>query len=444
MLKNRFWRVIGLVFILTFVAVPIASATQFEGDDTFELAEGETSDGNLYAGGQTVTINGTVDGDLIAAGTKIILGPTGVVRGDMMAGGQEIRIQGTVEGDVRSAGFLAQVEGNGEVGGELVLAGFSIGALGDSSVAGDFLGFGYQGLIDGTIGGNANFGGSALDITGRVEGDMSAGVDADGSGAAPTFFFPGMPTLPRTASPGIKLADGAIGGDLTIESPAIDLGISADQVAGAIDRIEVARDSAAAVVPARPAGLLWFLKWLRTSLALLIFGAVAIWLTPRVLTDSREMISSKALPSTGWGCLTMAALPIVLSVLFLGTIAVLMLFGTLTLGALASPIISASGLLFAILTAGFNLLMWLARVAVALWVGRWILGNISPEMGNNKWLALLVGVLIYALLYSLPFIGFWLHVFWTGLGLGTLVLLSRPYWPGAAHSELASSEPALS
>lgn len=435
---SRLRRALVVACLGLIAAVPVVGATEFGGDDVYELAEGDTTDGNLYVGGQTVTINGTVDGDLIAGGTTVVVGPTGVVRGDMMAAGQSVIIRGTVEGDVRAAGFLVQAEGSASIGGELVAAGYSVGALESSSVEGTVMAAGYQGLIDGTLGGDLHFGGSALQITGRVEGDVAAAVDRSGAPAGPPMFmFPGQPALPRTAAPGFDVSEGEIGGSLTLQSPEAEPELDETRVGGSVETTEVAAPEAdAAAEPERSPALEWILDWLKTSAALLIFGAAAVWLAPRLLSGSGELIHTRALPSTAAGCGTMLVAPVLLVVIVVATFSVMLLFGTLSLGGLNSVVISGAGLAVAFLTAGLNLLAWLARVALALWVGRWLLAKANPGMAGNAWVALLIGVLIYAALRHMPFIGFWIHVLWTGLGLGALLLLIWPrvrsgWWPAA-------------
>lgn len=420
------WRVIGIVIILALIAVPTVGATEFIGADSYELAEGNTTDGNLYVAGETVTINGTVDGDLIAAGTTVILGPTGVVRGDMMAGGQQVYIRGTVDGDVRVAGYLVQAEDDARIGGEMIGAGYSVGALDQSTVGGDFVGFGYQALIDGTIEGDALFAGNALEIRGRVAGDVDAAVERSGS-APPNFPFPGQPAVPRIASPGFNVEQGEIGGNLSLQAPEVDIEIDSDRIGGDVETTMVAPSTdGAPAEPPRSPGVEWLLDWLRTSATLLIFGALALWLAPRALAGSEGFISKKPLPSTATGCGAMLLAPMLLAMIIFASIAVMLLFGALSLGGFNSVVISGAGLAFAGLTAGLNLLAWLARAALALWVGRWILAKASPGMDGNRWIALLIGVLIYAALRHLPYIGFWIHMLWTGLGLGALILLAWP------------------
>jgi len=429
--------IVALAVLLA--ATPAARATQFEGGQNYSLAAGQTISGNLYASGDTVNIDGTVEGDLIMTAGTAIVGPTAVIQGDVMAAGREVRIRGTVEGDVRSAGYLVQAEESATIGGEMISAGFSVGVLDQASVGGMFVGFGFQGLIDGSIAGDARFAGSALEVNGSIAGDLRAEVDAsDQGGGPPPMFMPNMPPLPRSARPGLSLAEGAVGGDLSVAAPG-DISVDASAVAGSIEkRLREVADEIEEQ-ESRPPAVAWLLEWLKTSAALLVFGALAVWIAPRALDGSQGNIRERALPSTGWGCLTLLVVPTGIAALVIATFALLGLFGAVQLGGLASPILSFSGLLLALLTAGVNLLAWLARVAVAVWVGGWILGKVGGGMAGNRWAALVLGVLIYALLRHLPYVGWWLHVFWSALGLGALILFSRPWWPrrggGTTYSE---------
>ena len=107
------------------LAPGMALAAQFMSDDAEALVEaGTTVEGNLYATGQTVTIEGTVDGDLICAGGQVAVAKGGVVTGDLMCAGQSVEISGEVRGDVRSAGYLVRVNEGGIRRGRALFAEF--------------------------------------------------------------------------------------------------------------------------------------------------------------------------------------------------------------------------------------------------------------------------------------------------------------------------------
>jgi UDP-3-O-[3-hydroxymyristoyl] glucosamine N-acyltransferase len=53
--------------------------------------------GLLLASGNTVTINGTVNGDVIALGSQVTIGTKAVITGNLFAGAQSVTLDGQVE-----------------------------------------------------------------------------------------------------------------------------------------------------------------------------------------------------------------------------------------------------------------------------------------------------------------------------------------------------------
>jgi hypothetical protein len=69
--------------------------------DQVVVPAGETIEGDLYASGGLVRVEGRVEGDLLAAAGQQVAGQ---VTGDVMAAGGSIDVSGRVGGDVRAAG----------------------------------------------------------------------------------------------------------------------------------------------------------------------------------------------------------------------------------------------------------------------------------------------------------------------------------------------------
>lgn len=164
------WPVIVAIIVVTGASVALAQ-TQLDGKirsgDQIVVSADETVDGDLYASGGQVRIEGTVDGDLLVWGGTVTI--TGEVTGDLMAAAGTVDVSGEVTGDARvAAGQLtlggtigedlfvaagqATVSSSGEVGEDLV---FGNGRMTvDGAVAGDVLGA--TGAYDrqGTVGGS--------------------------------------------------------------------------------------------------------------------------------------------------------------------------------------------------------------------------------------------------------------------------------------------------
>lgn len=169
-------RIVGAAVLLVLLIAASASAalaqeTQLGGKlragERVLVPAGDVVEGDLYASGGTVRIEGTVTGDLLASGGQVDV--VGEVGGDVMAAGGQIDITGQVDGDVRAAGGQLNILGSvgedlfvagglvtlsGEVGEDLV---FGTGQMVlNGSVAGDVLGSAGNYVRNGTIGGTEN------------------------------------------------------------------------------------------------------------------------------------------------------------------------------------------------------------------------------------------------------------------------------------------------
>src|SRR4051812_5664076 len=106
-------RILKVMAVIIAVGLPsVAVAYPVDSSQTVTLPKGQTKAGTFYATGQTVTIDGDVDGDLICAGQTVTV--SGAVHGDVICGGQNVTINGPVDGSVRAAGQTVDV--NGTVG----------------------------------------------------------------------------------------------------------------------------------------------------------------------------------------------------------------------------------------------------------------------------------------------------------------------------------------
>jgi cytoskeletal protein CcmA (bactofilin family) len=172
--RARLWR-IGLPSIVALVVVLSASAAlaqqtelggKIRGGDQVIVPAGETVEGDLYASGRAVRVDGVVTGDLLAVGGELAV--AGEVTGDVMAAGGSIVISGQVGGDVRAAG--GQLTVSGSVGEDLFVAGGQV-TLASSGQVGEDLVFGAGQLtLDGTVAGDVLGSGGDYNRRGTVGG----------------------------------------------------------------------------------------------------------------------------------------------------------------------------------------------------------------------------------------------------------------------------------
>jgi hypothetical protein len=440
-----------LVLSFTLLAGPVLAA-DIRTEDVIVIDEDVDDDLYLFAG--SITVNGTIHGDLIATGGDIVV--NGLVEGDLWAAGGSVHINGTVADDVRFAGSDLILGPGGQVGDDLFAAGFGFGAGSGSVIASDVFVAGYQALFGGEIGGNAKVAVGGLEISGHVAGDVEAEVAEPDPEFEQYSFFMRMwsPYMPeRIVAPGLAILDDAqIDGELTYTSP-VTADIPDEAVGGAIvyqtpvpEDMEVAEVE----VPEFPTGaftiaaiVTWFIRWvlgiLRNFVTLLAIGALLLWLVPAWLKEAARHWKEKPAHSLGWGVAVLVAFLVVVPMLLFVMIVLDIILGILTLGGLVGIITGVIMVLEAILVVGF----WILSVYVTKIVFSYLIGWLILKRFAAKWvdkamglIPLFIGLAIFVLVRSVPFLGALFSLLVTVFGLGAMWLLAwvRIYKPKKAAS----------
>ena len=145
-IRSPFYAVLLGTGLLVLALPGAALAAEVRNSNTaVVVAPGETLNDDLFASGQTVTIDGRVTGDVYAAAQTVVV--TGTVDGDLITGAQQVVVDGAVNGNVRAVGATVTVNGrvghsvsslaqqlnissSGHVDGSLVAAGETINVFG--------------------------------------------------------------------------------------------------------------------------------------------------------------------------------------------------------------------------------------------------------------------------------------------------------------------------
>jgi hypothetical protein len=426
MLSKSFIRIMGTAALLVILALSIASpALAFDGrgGDTVTIPADEVVDDDLYVAGETVVINGTIKGDLIAFAQTITI--NGTVEGDLIAAGQAIIINGNVQDDARIAGAALFVGETATIGSDLIGAGASLETRKGSTIGQDVVFVGGQVLLAGDIARNADISTGGLELRGTVGGNLKADVgDSDEASPGTYMFMPDTGVSIPNVKSGLTIDPAAkIGGDLEYTS-AKQLTIPEGVVAGKIVYMEPKVDEDEdAPKPVTTAELVMNtgLDIIRTIATLLLFGLLLIWLFPTFIKNAVERVKTAPLPSLGWGVIAYAAFFFALLVLIITMIIGAIIFGVLTLGTVSGTIVVLGLLAIFALILGFVLVTsFVAQILISMLGGQLILARIKPELADNKYLPLVIGVLIYAILVAIPIFGslvWWVVVL---LGLGAL------------------------
>lgn len=132
------------------------------------LPAGEVHQGWYFAGGDDVTIDGTINGDAFIAGGIVEI--NGTINGELFVAGGQVSVNGKVTDRVIAAGGGIRLAGRTEK--SIIAAGGTITLPRSASAGENILGAGGTVMIDGTIGGNARLAGGHVDIGGEVKGNL--------------------------------------------------------------------------------------------------------------------------------------------------------------------------------------------------------------------------------------------------------------------------------
>jgi hypothetical protein len=227
-------------------------------------------------------------------------------------------------------------------------------------------------------------------------------------------MMPGAPDIPAVPG-GLTIAEGAqIGGNLEYSSRA-EVAVPAGVVAGQVVRQELPAEELENPI------LDWFLDNLRNLVTLLIVGLLIVWLFPRFTDRSAAALRDQPLPSLLWGILSIFAVFFLLAVLAVIVIVLAVFFGFITLGSLVSTTIGIGILAAFALILGFILAVsYVSKVVVSYLGGRLILERASPALAANRAWPLVLGIVIFAILAAIPFLGGLFSLVVVLFGLGAL------------------------
>jgi hypothetical protein len=183
---------------------------------------------------------------------------------------------------------------------------------------------------------------------------------------------------------------------------------------------------------------------------LLLVGGLAIWLRPALIQRPAESLRRRPLPAAGFGLLAvLLVVPAVIVAILLAVLLVIVgiWLGSATFWGLAFVL---WGIGFPVLTLAVALLAltvaYGSKVIVADLVGSLILKRLAPGVMKYRILPLLLGLVLYVLLRSIPYVGWVIEAIVTILGLGGIWLAARRRQPAvqvAAVGEQGEPAPAL-
>src|SRR5665647_1799838 len=208
---------LALLMLGMFVSAPVASAFDGRHGDQVLIGKDEVISDDLFVGGTTVIVDGTVNGDLVAGGQTVVI--NGKVTGNVFAAGLSVTVNGSVGHDVVAAGAAVTIGPNAQIGYNVYSAGSSVETQPESQIGGSLVIGAGQGLIAGQTTSDLVAGASRLRLEGTVGRNARIRVGSADSEFSPGDFGPRTPAMPSVPT-GLTFGPGArVAGNLEYVSP---------------------------------------------------------------------------------------------------------------------------------------------------------------------------------------------------------------------------------
>jgi hypothetical protein len=244
-------------------------------------------------------------------------------------------------------------------------------------------------------------------------------------------MFTPQQQLPPAIPAGLRISkDAQIGGKLTYTSSVNQhSAVQAAPAGGIVYQTPVpsqAQLQRSRSLPQQFPILGWLFSRLRELVSLLILGALALWLLPTIFERTVEMARTKVAASAGYGFLAVLVGYIGAGILFIAILVISILLGLVSLGGLGWAFFGLTGSGLGLAMTIFTLLVtYGSKLIVAYLAGTWMVKSLFPQATHLRIWGMLVGVVAYVLLRSIPILGAVIAFVVILIGVGAMWLAYR-------------------
>ncbi len=368
------------------------------------VKEGEVVDHNLVLSGPTVTMKGKVEGDLLAVGDKIKI--NGEVDGNLVVVGNQVALNGPVSGNVYIGAATLVIGPEASAGRDVSFIGGMFETNSTSAITRDLNMISLDSKLAGKTGRNTNA------LIGPLRIGMVIYQFIQDQGWLPKSTSLDSQSLAMQPVTGSGLMLQSIQPLVLLAAPTHELGQQPAQQSGGTSNAQWQT---------------WGIALLRNIAALLIVGLLAVWLVPAQLTYASQRPRSRPWASLligfvvlllGW-FLVLLALLVVLGLAFFFFWISLPNLGFLV-GSLGVLAIGLASVIY------WLSIVFFSKVIIAFLLGRMIFARSTSKSAQGRVLPLIVGVIVFALILSIPYLGWVVSVFATMFGLGALWMVAFP------------------
>ena len=350
-------------------------------------------DQDVFLTGQQPTVEGTVNGDVFIVGSEAAI--TGKINGSVFVLAEKLELEGVVSGNLYTAAVEINQLADAKINRSLYAFVLSLITESQSSIGRDL---------------------NLVAMSARLQGQTSGKTVAI---VGPWEIFKVMQDFINLNITGFNPSTPSV---VYMETEPIS------SKAGLASIILIEEDQ-------NPSALAkWALDALKSLINFIVVGGLVLWLFPQRFKGWASKVKMEPLASAGYGILVLIngyLVPIV-GLAFVVGLLIGLLF--LSLPSLAWTFFGLGiGSLIMLVTLFQVAITFVSKAIVAYLIGTIILSKIVPGALKYAFLSLLVGLLIYVPLASIPYLGFIIGLVTTVVGLGAI-------WLGRKNCCLAKQE----
>lgn len=421
------WLRLVVVITLVFLGVYGADQSNLAQNAIIDsvIPAGTTEEDDAIIAGETVTVDGDVDGDLLVLAIDATI--NGTVTGSVVTTAQTVIVNGEIKGTLYSVGRELTLAEGSTVGRNVYFLGFRLATASGSVIMRDLVGASLSASLGGQVGRDLKAIIGVLELLGQLSGgdeDMPAPEENSSLPAGETAndaLWPSLWSLFR------RVAIRSIGG--AAYQPFWPL---------VIDEAEDAQKS----MPKQGGIQLWARVTFEEFLLLLFTGLFLVWRYSSRLSEWADKAKAAPLPAGGYGFI---GIIVAVNVAILSILAVVLILAigfalgfasmwklALIFWALALSAVGLSTTVF------FLFVCYGTKAIVAYMLSCWVVGLFSERALKYRYLIMFFGLLIYVLLQSLPYVGPIINFAMILVGLGAFWLVRRD----KRHAALLANQPA--
>ncbi|MFA5163709.1 MAG: hypothetical protein WC441_04310 [Patescibacteria group bacterium] len=375
MSKNKLKFLIFSLLILVTSPIIARAASSYDPTNIYIPKEEIRSD-STYLVGQSVVIDGQIQGDLVSASQTLTI--NGQIQGDVIAIAQTININGEVLGDIRV--FGGDINLNGNTGKNINVLGSKVVFNDGANAGGDLVLAATSADLKGGVGSNVYASANILNISSKIGKNVYLRVPNNGQ-----------------INPINIYSDAIIKGDLNYTANKEANIMNPSVISGQITKNQIKEKSGDQFSS-------WLWRRLYSLFAALVVGLIIINLFRNKIKDLDKDLPEKMKKTLWPGIVILLLTPIIALILALTFI----------------------GLPLALITLAFWLIaLYLSKIVVAIVFGLYLSKRLIPNKKDNLILVLVIGVTASWILFSLPIIGWLISLLATLWGLGLMYFLKK-------------------